>query len=110
MILDRCGECKEVRWNGESHRCLPAFLVWYEGHGDDPEEAHDVVHAYNDSYAVEAWASEHDSYGDYTIVGGSDETVKVRPRGETFEGKWVTFSVSGESVPSYHATKMEETK
>ncbi len=96
----RCTECRELKWEGEQHKCLPAYLVWYEGHGDDPEEANDTVYAHNAAYAVEKWASEHDSYGDYTIVSGSPETVKVRSRGG---GDWETYEVSGESIPSYHA-------
>ncbi|MCZ6868075.1 MAG: hypothetical protein O7G84_01065 [Gammaproteobacteria bacterium] len=109
MPITWCKDCSESIFDYDGarpHKCPPAFLVWYEGHGDDPEVDHDVVHSHDAESAAEKWAEESDGQGDYTIVQGSDETVKVRPRDG---GAWETWTVSGETVAQYSATKVKAT-
>ena len=110
MTTSRCQTCHATIFNfagDRPHECPPAFLVWYEGHGDDPEADHDVVFASGAEHAVELWADQHDCEGDYCIIGGSDEAVRVRPR---TGGPWESYTVTGEAVPRYtaHKTAPEE--
>ena len=97
--FDRCGACGKYDFLGR-HKCAPAWEVfWPYGHEDWTDAA--TVHALSAQYAAEEWASSHDSNGDYDIVGGSEATVRVRPKGE--DGLGLEFIVTGETVPEYHA-------
>ncbi len=106
MTITYCKDCHGCIFNfagDPPHKCPPAFLVWYEGHGDDPEEDHDTVYTHDAEAAAENWAERHEAAAcEYSILGGSDETVKVRPRDG---GPWVTWVVSGETVAHYSARR-----
>lgn len=67
---------------------------WYPVRASDSEEA------------AEKWA-ETDDYcsADYKIVGGEDAIVEVRPSGD--ENKIERFTVAGESVAMYYASKKD---
>ena len=54
--------------------------------------------------AVERWAEESDSYGDYDILQrGEDNGVRVRVRPYGSEDEWQEFYVEGYSEPTYQA-------
>lgn len=79
------------------------YRVWCQDEGHEgPEDGVTITDAYSAQNAAEIWANQSDrESGDYTIVGGSEATVRVRdPDGEITE--WVVF---GEQVPSYSATE-----
>lgn len=102
--FDRCSTCGE--WGFvRSHRCPPRWEVYCPSQGDEPDDARDIFGSSAEE-AVEKWAERHDSGGDYTIVGGSEETVMVRKADS--EDPWVAFVVTGETVPEYHAHRKEE--
>jgi hypothetical protein len=83
-----------------------ARLLWFvweaDSHGEDEDGS--KVYALDAELAAEKWADEQDCYGDYTIIGGSEATVRVTPA-EGGEPLW--FVVSGEYVPEYSARKIE---
>ena len=93
MIGEWCADCRDFHGPG---RHMPEYRVWRE-----KEKAEDGVgvRARNAEHAAERWADEYDSGGDYSIVGGSPETVWVRGP----EGAEARYRVSGESVPHYSA-------
>ena len=95
MPITWCKDCGESIFDYEGARP--------HNHGDDPEADHDVVYAHDAEAAAEKWAEESDGQGDYAIVAGDAEVVKVRPRDAG--GAWETWTVSGETVPQYHASK-----
>jgi len=98
---DRCSICGTYGWI-DSHECPPCWRVWEaDSHGED--EDGERIYALDAEQAAEKWADETDAYGDYTIIGGSEATVRVTPDGG---GETVWFAVSGES-PQYHARKVE---
>lgn len=98
MSFERCFKCKEYDFIN-SHRCKPTWQVQEKDYHD---EDYTIVYAYDEESAAEKYAEESDSKGDYTIISGSEATIRVR-KDET--SSWVTFVVSGESVPQYHARK-----
>jgi len=96
------GECKTCcHYAGDSHKCAPAWNVWRP----DEQEQEDsrIFYSYNPEVAVEDWAEYDDAQGaDYRIVGGSEATVHVRPRGDTATEPLV-FIVHGEQTATYRA-------
>jgi hypothetical protein len=85
------------------HTCPPAWLVWDPENGD--EEGASRYYAYDPGVAVEHWAANEDSHGDYLIVQGA--TVTVLARLADSDEPVRSFKVTGESVPSYTATETE---
>lgn len=86
--------------------CLPAWIV----RAADDDSAFDPkpIHASDAGEAAEKWAERDDSYGDYSIVGGNEIEVLVRPYDEP-DAKPLRFRVTGESVPTYTADEIEDT-
>ena len=98
MSIERCNICRELDFG--HHVCEPEFQILELPDPDDWGDAH-RARGGDAAAAVERWADEHDSSGDYTIVSGSPATVIVRPLGSPAEGE--VMIVHGESVPSYRA-------
>ena len=119
MADDMCSKCGAWIWRSGFHECPPRWRVWCS---DDDENIHDVtpIFAADEETAAELWAEAEDVHSaDYTIVGGSDETVHVCSEDEYQAVEWNddgtkgvgsltvrVFIVSGEAVPSYHAKEV----
>lgn len=106
-MSDWCKTCGEYMIWPDSHRCPPAWEIKHEEWlGDELK----TVHAHDAQAAGEKYARVTDSYGDYTIVGGSEEEVKIRKAATPTEepGPWETYILSGEPVPEYRARKKTE--
>jgi hypothetical protein len=83
------------------HQCPPRWLVWDP---DDSDEEHAIqFYGAEPEDAVEQWAEEADSNGDYSIVNGATVTVLVRMVGSSEPAR--RFKVTGECEPSYTATE-----
>jgi hypothetical protein len=94
-----CKTCGAYCVDAALHKCPPVWLVWQPEGGETEDDAH-KVRAHTPADAAEKWAADYDNGGDYTIVGGSDETVCVR---RADRGDVLRYVVRGESVPSYSA-------
>lgn len=81
------------------------FLVWRPDWSETEEDAREVE-ASDAETAAEDRAEEHDSGGDYDIVGGSDAIYHVMPKDDPAAPVEV-YTVTGETVPQYSATKRE---
>jgi hypothetical protein len=93
----KCSTCGEYAFM-DKHKCHPLWEVYEDGY---TEEDLREVHGMDARDAVETWAAQWDSDGDYGILrSGSPIKVYVRPKGEK---EWQTFGVHGESVPTYSA-------
>lgn len=72
--------------------------IWEETSGSIGEDAKD---------AAERWADRYDSHGDYTIVGGSDATIRLRPdvgdADERDDAAWIVMRVRGRTERAYTA-------
>ena len=100
---DRCPTCQEYAWL-RRHKCAPVWLVFTEDRHEDWDEA-DKVYATDAEQAAEKWAERDDcDSAEYSIVAGSDVAVQVRRLDEP-DSDPVWWTVTGESVPQYHATK-----
>ncbi len=102
MSMIKCKICDE--WIGENdnnHKCDPAWEVCSPDLGDDWMD----VYALDAEFAAEKWAERFDSDTDYALLGGDEEIIIVRKKGETKE---TSFRVSGEAVPKYTATEITE--
>lgn len=102
--FEKCRRCHEYAWipcsctrheiaqpdTGGQHKGQVHDDDWEEVYGRDAEDI------------VQAWAQRYDSDGDYTIVRGGEEEVWVRDG----DGNVTRWKVTGESVPSYHATQI----
>ena len=93
---DRCGAFCVL----DSHACPPRYIVWCpDMYGT--EEDGKTFHASSPSAAAEKWAEWSDCHSaDYGIVKGTDALVHVRREDG---GETLAFTVSGETVPLYHA-------
>ena len=90
-----CEICNEWTMNPVNHQCPPVYEVWDEDYlGND----YKTIMAKTPEEAGEKYATWLDSRGDYQIVNGSEETVKIRKLGEEY---WKTYVLSGEPVPQY---------
>lgn len=128
MKYVRCRVCDQYYFDDEWHKCPPTFLVWCHDYDGDIHNAV-KIRAHDHEQAAEKWAEQDDSYGDYTIIGGSDATVFVARASQYDEvmeqlaqegeiddddpsvppGVEVKkFLVSGESVPQYTARELAE--
>lgn len=103
LTLTWCPTCGKADWGDGRHRCPPMWEVEraWDRKGVREWEECNPIRAESSVLAAEAWADRHDSNGDYTIVRGSEETVRVRPLDSDEE--WSVFTVTGESVPEYTA-------
>jgi len=80
------------------HVCPPVWWIEHkEWYGDELIKVYEV----DEEEAAKRWAGESDSGGDYTIIGGSEETIIVYDNPGGIGGK--VFEVSGEMVREYHA-------
>lgn len=97
-----CKVCGDFMFNPEDHRCPPVFDVRRVDYGEDWYP----IRASDSEEAAEKWA-ETDDYcsADYKIVGGEDAIVEVRTPGD--ENKIERFTVAGESVAMYYASKKD---
>jgi hypothetical protein len=95
-------------WEKDQHKCAPYWMVWSIDAGQSVDDC-TGVYARDEQEAVEIWAEREDSKGDYTIIGGDEETVMVcRMVGTTPSEESATrYIVSGETVSEYHARKVE---
>lgn len=100
----KCGEYVFLP-GGSGHKCPPVFFVWNDTYGPDDDGAR--VHAHDHESAAEKWA-EHDDFdsAEYSIVGGSPATVRVRPETNAADEKW--FKVRGEAEPQYYADEIDK--
>lgn len=96
---DKCGNIKLEIF--KAHKCPPHWETNVEVFEEDEWER---VYAVTPEAAAEKRAREIDLLGDYSIVGGSPITVRIKtPNGiENYE-------VSGEAVPEYTATHIKPT-
>lgn len=98
-----CKECREfhfTRFDGTFSPCKDVYQVREVG-GDD--DSWDNVRARNDYSAAETWTERYDE-DEHEIAGhGSEIEVEVRAPGGTVT-RW---TVSGEVVARYSATKVE---
>lgn len=96
-MSDRCEICGQWSLYPNQHKCPPLWKVWPNHY--EEEDAWEI-RAADANAAACLWADEYDSGGDYTIVGGGEETVTVKGEDGTEE----KFVVQGESVPQYYAS------
>ena len=101
MGIKECNFCGEYHWADAHHDCLPRFFVWCPDFDQGPEDSR-AVYATNMEEAVEKWADESDSKGDYTIISGGGANVMAYKEGFN-EDSAVKFEVTGEAIPIYHA-------
>lgn len=110
--FERCKICKEWGWFGGTHSnhiCKPPWEV--RGEWQDANDWR-TIHAIDAETAAEKFADEYDSEGgEYAIVQGhGDYFVLTRkpkdPDAET-DLPFERWSVEGESVPQYSATKVD---
>jgi hypothetical protein len=81
-------------------------IVWCPEYGHEgPQDGKAFPDTFYDWEAAEKWAELQDEQGDYTIVGGSAVTVAV----QASDGTVTRCAVYGESVPSYHASRVSDT-
>lgn len=103
MSFRVCLECGETIY-GSYHKCYPEWYVWQL---DDPERFDQrKVRGYDAQDAVETWAEQEDSYGDYWIVGGGNPIVCVQKVNGCDDAPIEYLAVEGEPVPQYHAEPM----
>jgi len=105
-MTGRCNTCGEYLWSWiKSHKCHPAWRVWSEYDGDNPDHA-SVVYAHDAQAAVESWAEDVDE--NWTLID-SAETVKVMSEDDYPRcGEWKTFEVCGEAAVDFHATEKKD--
>lgn len=95
-----------------AHRCKPAWECRLEANADDADGWY-TVHATDAEQAAERYAEQYDcDGGEYAIVSGNfrDECIiQVRKHMgfEDDEPPFERFSVEGETVPQYRATKAD---
>lgn len=108
LLNERCSICGKrffFERDRDEHVCDPVYHVLNVGYiaGEEPteDEWEDAsrVRARHVEEAVEGWAQQHDSNGDYEIVGGSEATVWVREPG----GAVAKWRVSGRQEVVYTA-------
>ncbi len=102
-----CGEYGFLTGRFADHKCKPAWECRLETEDDD---SWGKVYARDPEEAAEKYAERYDCEGgEYAIV--SSRIVLVRKPSD-FEEENTTaierFSVEGEAVPQYHATKIEQ--
>ena len=97
-----CSVCGNFLYSS-GHKCPPKWLVWDAE--DESESDARVIYAINPDDAAELWAERDDSdSAEYSIVSGHKVTVFVKdPQLNTMK----QFSVTGESVPEYHASEID---
>ena len=102
-MAEWCTACGGFLWSGKRHMCPPAWDVWCPERDGERGDA-SPTHAYNAREAAQKWAERDDRDScDYTIVGGDVVIVHVA----AVSGDDVRrFTVSGESVPQYHAEEV----
>lgn len=88
----------------DTHRCPPRWEIRHEDWlGDETR----ILYGSDAEAAGEKYAEQHDCYGDYEIVGGQEVEVQIRKAETATEeaGPWETYTLSGEPVPEYRATR-----
>lgn len=102
-----CATCKKLAYStvGCPHVCHPPWLVWDPERGD-AEDGREV-HAQNAEDAAIEWAEQDDlDSAEYSIAGGRETTVYVRPADQPL-GVPERFVVYGECLPQYYAREAE---
>lgn len=96
-------ECGRHHWDGEPH--APAFEVVEEEFGFE-EGVELRFRAISAEEAAEKWADHDDcASSEYDIVSGDSEPIVLVRDADGVITRW---RVTGEAVPSYHATAIEE--
>lgn len=110
IALSWCRVCGKADWNDGRHRCPPKWEVEvdYGRKGERAWEGSRTVRAGDEESAAEEWADRYDSYGDYTIVGGAEQVIRIRPASSDDDAAWKVFRVTGEHVPRYRAEELYE--
>lgn len=101
MAFEKCPVCQ--KWDVGAHRCPPAFLVWCSE--TQEEEDAQTFYASDAEDAAKEWADRDDcESAEYQIVAQKWEpTVTVK---DLRDGEVKRFVVTGEAVPSYHASEV----
>ncbi len=99
-----CKICSNHYFERQTHKCPPIYEVCCpEMYSEDEWEC---VREHDAEEAAKKWAEEDDwNTAEYTIVGGEEVEVWVRLKGKE---KILKFVVTGESLPNYYATPLEE--
>lgn len=98
----KCGDYGDLHF----HKCPPFFEVQRIDENPANAEWETRVYAHDEEEAAEKWAEDDDNNSaEYSIAQGTPEKVRVRRLGET---AFRVFEVSGEYIPSYSASEIEE--
>ena len=101
--MDWCKHCRALIFSGNTHQCPPKWSVWI---AEDPrEDTEGIFHAVDAAEAAEKFIEEWDQDGYDMLTYASSTEVKVCLADGIGETK--TFSVSGESVPTYTAYEVD---
>lgn len=86
---------------------MATFDVWVPEDGEEPGDNR-LIEAVDAEAAAEAFADERDRDGDYTCVAGTPVTVLVHQKDAAgdYVGPVKSFTVTGESIPSYSAREL----
>jgi hypothetical protein len=100
-----CENCREyISDYDKSHRCPPAWLVWWPETERFEEDAQ-LIFASNDADAATAFSQRYDwNSASFSIVGGQDAWLCVRPAAG---GPITWFRVEGRSEPVYEAKAIQ---
>lgn len=91
----KCQRCGNYGFK-DRHACPPPFQVRHES---ADEEDWRTFYALDAEQAATKWAENYDGYGDYTIAGGTEETVEVKSP----DGTVKKYKVAAEQVTEYSA-------
>ena len=84
---------------------LRRYQVWCPEYGQSADGMREIE-AMDEGAAATAWAEKTESEdADYPIANGNEVVVRVR---DVATGAETAFVVSGEVIPSYSATRMDE--
>ena len=100
-----CPTCKEFMLYPDSHRCAPQWEVWQPDNDETRDDGARTVRGHDVEEVVRRWASQRDSDGDYSIVGGSPAVVCVARTGSD-DVRYLR--VEGYTVPEYRAEVIDE--
>lgn len=103
MSIGYCPECGELKFS--HHTCNPEWFVWQLGEPERFDQR--KVRGYDAKDAVEKWAEQEDSYGDYWIVQGGNPIVCVQRADGSGDAPIEYLAVEGEPVPQYYARTMK---
>lgn len=103
--MPRCLICDQYTIWPESHKCDPAWDVWFPESGETRDDAH-KAYGMTASEAVESFAERHDS--DSSMEAFSDHRGTIVAVAERGNNKITYLSVSREYAPTYCAEAADE--